>query len=395
MSYQFPKGFLWGSATSAHQVEGNNRNDWTEWELKNAERLSQKGGGKYPPRNYISGKACDHYNRFREDFDIAKQLGHNAHRFSIEWSRVEPEEGRFNEKEIEHYLEVIQFLRECGLEPFVTLWHWTLPLWLRDKGGVSSASFPKYFSRYAEYTAREIGKNVTFWITLNEPLVLASQGYLKGIWPPQQKSLLIYFKVLQHLVEAHKQAYVVMKNINQETQIGIAKNNIFFEGKGINKALTYLVDWWWNKRFLDKIKNSQDFIGLNYYLHHHIKGLKFKGLEFNRNENRAVSDMGWEIYPKGIYYLLKDLQLYQKPIYITENGIADAKDVRRAAFIRDHKTWMQKATEEGVDLRGYFYWSLMDNFEWDKGFWPRFGLVEIDYKTMERKIRQSARRMID
>src|SRR3989344_4765636 len=132
---KFSEGFLWGAATSAHQVEGNNHNDWTQWEKENAERLSKESGEKYLPENYISGKACDHYNRYEEDFDIAKSLGHNAHRFSIEWSRVEPEEGKFNEKEIEHYRDVIRALRERGIEPFVTLWHWTVPIWFQKRGG--------------------------------------------------------------------------------------------------------------------------------------------------------------------------------------------------------------------------------------------------------------------
>lgn len=171
MKLEFPKNFYWGSATSAHQVEGNNHNDWTEWELKNAKRLVEKArqspptGGwpdyilnKYPnplqEENYISGRACDHYNRFREDFDIAKSLGHNAHRFSIEWSRIEPEEGKFNEKEIEHYRQVISALKERGIEPFVSLWHWTNPIWFAKRGGWLNKNSPKYFERYSNKISR-------------------------------------------------------------------------------------------------------------------------------------------------------------------------------------------------------------------------------------------------
>ena len=159
---RFPDNFYWGSATSSHQVECANKNDWTEWEKKNAQSQAQKGGSTFikpnkkekillaqarKPDNYISGRACDHYNKYEEDFDIIKSLNQNAYRFSIEWSRIEPEEGKFDEKEIEHYREVIRALRERGIEPFVTLWHWTLPLWMRDKGGVKSKEFPKYFER--------------------------------------------------------------------------------------------------------------------------------------------------------------------------------------------------------------------------------------------------------
>lgn len=404
----FPSGFYWGAATSSHQVEGNNYNDWSEWEHANSARLAAEAarchtkastripdyilnppaGGPNPfeKENYISGRACDHYNRFNEDFDIAKKLSHNAHRFSIEWSRIEPKEGKFNEKEIEHYRQVIKALKSRGIEPFVTLWHWPVPLWLRNKGGVASRKFPKYFACYAEKMAQELGAEVKFWITINEPEIYSGMSYLRGEWPPQKKNLICYLRVSKNLIKAHKVAYVAIKKINPRTKIGIAKNNIYFEATG-NKfcALKFLADWWQNFYFLNQIKNYLDFIGLNYYYHNRIKNFKF-----NQNENKKVSDMGWEIYPEGIYHILKDLKKYNKPIYITENGLADAKDEKRAKFIKDHLKWTYRAIQEGVDVRGYFYWSLLDNFEWDKGFWPRLGLVETDYRTLNRKIRPSA-----
>jgi beta-glucosidase len=393
MKLEFPKGFLWGSATSAHQVEGGNYNDWSVWEEENAERLAKEAknywqpwqqrktclpAGRFPemfdPGNYISGRACGHYNRFREDFDIAKSLGHNAHRFSIEWSRIEPEEGKFNEKEIRHYKEVIKVLCERGLEPFVTLWHWTNPVWFAKKGGWLNKDAPEYFERYVNKTSRSLKDvNVNFWITLNEPNVFASNSFLKGIWPPQKKSIFKYFKVLKTLAAAHKKSYKIIKEAKHETQVGIAKNNIYFEHIPFS-------DYFWNKYFLNKIKDFQDFIGLNYYFHSRLFG----------NKNESITDLGWEIYPQGIYHVLKDLKKYNLPIYITENGLADARDEKRAKFIKDHLYWIHKAIQDGVDVRGYLYWSLLDNFEWDKGFWPRFGLVEADYRTMERKIRKSA-----
>ena len=361
----FPKNFYWGAVTSAYQVEGGIKNNWSSV--------------------FDAGRACDHYSRFQEDFGIAKSLGHNAHRLSIEWARIETEEGKFNEKEIEHYREVTQALRERDLEPFVTLWHWTIPLWLQEKGGLKNKKFSFYFSRFAERIVKELSRDVLFWITLNEPLFYATNAYLKGTWPPQKKSIYQYIDILKNLRDAHIQAYQVIKKINSNLQVGIAKNNIYFEGRGINALLQHAADWWWNFRFLDHIKNHQDFIGLNYYFHSRIQGLRF-----NQNENKVISDVGWEIYPEGIYHVLEDLYKYKKPIYIMENGIADAKDEKRVAFIRDHLRWVRKAIENGVDVRGYFYWSLLDNFEWDKGFLPRFGLVEVDYKTMQRKIRPSA-----
>ncbi|MFH0852606.1 MAG: glycoside hydrolase family 1 protein [bacterium] len=392
MEYKFPEGFLWGSATSAHQVEGGNFNDWTEWEKANAQRLADEAKGKwqewqrekfpemFEPENYISGQACDHYNRYEQDFDIARELGHNAHRFSIEWSRIEPEEGKFNEAEIEHYRKVIKAMKERGLEPFFTISHWTLPIWFREQNGWQSSGSVRAFAKFVDYVARAFKDEVKFWITLNEPWVYISHCYLRGMWPPQKKSFYASLRVLMNLISAHKTAFNVIKSISSQAQVGISENNIYFEG-----WLSWLAHYWVNRRFLDNIRKRVDFIGLNYYFHSKVRGFKF-----NQNDNEKISDMGWEIYPKGIYHVLKKLKKYQKPIYITENGIADSNDEERVKFIKDHLVWIHKAIEDSVPVRGYFYWSLLDNFEWDKGFWPRFGLVEIDYKTLGRKIRPSA-----
>ena len=382
---KFPDGFLWGAATSAHQVEGGNVNDWSEWEKKNAKRLAKKARKyyqswqqeKFPemsqPKNYISGRACDHYHRFKEDFALAKSLNHNAHRFSIEWSRIEPKEGKIDQKEIEHYRQVLLALREQGLEPFATLYHWPLPNWLAEKGGWLNPKAPYYFDRYVKIISENLFDEVKFWITINEPVMFAFNGYLKGKWPPQKKSIFKYLKVLSNLIKAHKLAYQSLHLIDLDCQVGISKNDIYFEG-------IPLADYFWDDYFRNKIKKEQDFMGLNYYFHSRLGG----------NKNESVSDLNWEIYPEGIYHVLKDLKKYNKPIYITENGLADKSDKKRAQFIKDHLYWIHKAIKEDVNVRGYFYWSLLDNFEWDKGFWPRFGLVEVDFQTFERKIRPSA-----
>jgi len=367
--FEFPKDFCWGAATSAHQVEGNNHNDWSEWEEKRVK--GQGDRGKTYDSNYISGKACDHYNRFREDFDIAKLLGHNAHRFSIEWSRIEPEEGKFDEKEIQHYQEVVNALRQRGIEPFVTLWHWTLPLWVAKQGGWENKKTISDFARYCEKIVTSL-LGVKFWVTLNEPNLWALDSYIKGTWPPQKKSLFAYWKVIQNLIKAHKKTYKVICSTSNVAQIGIAKNNIDFDSSKFNivgRAIQIFRKYWWNHYFLRCISKHQDFIGLNYYFHKHF-GYKF----FEQK-----SDLGWAIFPQGILHLLRELKKYNKPIYITENGLADAKDEKRTKFIEEHIKWIARAMKEGADVRGYMYWSLMDNFEWDKGFGPRFGLVEIKY----------------
>ncbi|TSC69538.1 MAG: beta-glucosidase [Parcubacteria group bacterium Gr01-1014_70] len=393
-----PDKFLFGAATSGHQVEGGTHNDWSEWEVENAKIKMQNAKlrrypdyilQKYPnplqEENYISGKACDHYNRYEEDFDIAKKLGHNAHRFSIEWSRIEPEEGKFDEKEIEHYRLVVSALRERGMEPFVTLWHWTLPVWLSAKGGVLAKDFPICFEKYARCVASAL-PDARFWITLNEPEIYVFNSYYRSIWPPQKKSVVSFFRATYALNVAHQRAYRVIKNNISDASVGVAVNQSYFESGGgmVNDILKWGADRVWNWRFLWYVSGELDFIGLNYYFHNRID------YGFNKNKNEKISDMGWELYPEGLYHVLLGLKQFQKPIYITENGLADAKDQHRAWFIREHVHYMKKAMDQGADVRGYFYWSLLDNFEWDKGFWPRFGLVEIDYKTMERKIHPSA-----
>ena len=395
---KFPENFYWGAAISAHQVEGNQNNDWVDLGEKNAKRLVKEAGmywqkwqqEKFPEmfeeENYISGVACKHYELFREDFETAKNLGHNAHRFSIEWSRIEPKEGCFDEGAIRHYQKVVNALLELGMEPFVTLYHWTLPLWFCRKGGWLNKRSPIYFERYVRKVSSAL-KGIRFFITINEPNIYASQSYLKGSWPPQKKNFFLYKRVLNNLVEAHCQAYSVIKKINSQIQVGIAKNIVYFEAVNdnlVNSFLKKLSDYFFNLWFLNKIKNYQDFIGLNYYSHNRID------FGFNKNKNKLVSDLGWEIYPKGIYFALKLASKFKKPIFITENGVADKEDKIRSWFIENHLLWVGRAIGEGINVKGYFYWSLLDNFEWDKGFWPRFGLVEVDYKTQKRKIRPSA-----
>ncbi|MFH0930080.1 MAG: glycoside hydrolase family 1 protein [Candidatus Moraniibacteriota bacterium] len=398
---KFPEGFLWGAATSAHQVEGGTKNDWTEWEKKNAKRLAREAKTKwatwqqekfpemFDPENYISGRACDHYNRYEEDLDIAKSLGHNAHRFSIEWSRIEPEEGKFDEKGIEHYRKVIKAIRARGMEPFVTLWHWTNPLWLARIGGPESKKFSYYFSRYAKYVVENLGDLVDFWITLNEPTSVIANSYTKGIWPPQKKNPLAAFKVYKNLAKAHNESYGKIRDILPKAKIGFSHIMPYFEPFNANsifdKTATRLFKYFSIDRFWNLTKGQNDFLAVQYYFRDLIKFPRVR-----KNKNESVSDLGWEVYPEGIYRVLRDLKKHNLPIYITENGLADAGDKKREKFTKDHLRWVHKAIREGVDVRGYFHWSLLDNFEWDKGFWPRFGLVEVDYKTMKRKIRPSA-----
>ena len=414
---KFPKNFLWGAATSAHQVEGNNHNDWSEWERVNAERLAEEAeekwgkgitgktclpAGRFPemlkPENYISGRACDQYNHYEEDFDIAKELGHNAHRFSIEWSRIEPEEGKFDEREIEHYRRVVRALTARNITPMITLWWWTNPLWIKKIGGWENKKTIQYFLHYVEKITKELKKEgVKFWIPGNEPGTYVGMSFVKGEHPPMVKNIWKANKVFKNIMRAFTLAYDVIHSHQPEASVGLSHYARFMAPKSdkiIDKLATKILDYIKNWRFF-KVCKKYDFIGIQYY--------RANSVEINFSESNMwgpikeadditdwQSDMGWCIYPEGIYHLLKKAAKFKKDIYITENGLADADDSQRAKFIKDHLYWIHKAIQEGADVRGYFYWSLLDNFEWDKGFWPRFGLVEVDYETLERRIRKSA-----
>ena len=401
MGYKFPEGFKWGRATSSHQIEGDNHNDWTEWETSLARIEQLKKEGK-DPNDFISGKACDSYNRYEGDFDIAKQLNQNIHRFSIEWSRIEPEEGKFDFEAMKHYQRLVKSLRERGIEPMVTLWHFTNPIWFARQGGFLNKKAPEYFTRYAKYVVDNLKDDVKLWITFNEATtVYSGMSYLSGIWPPQKRSPWSALKIRKNVIRAHTLAYRDIKKlyeiepsvevrlqqkVSHNVMVGSVEHiKYFISGKlikylgienFINKQLNY---YFWSKTF-----PYQDFLGLNYYRLHRLPGSS----KFPKQEMALI--MEWEMFPEGVYHNLIYLKKYNKPIYITENGIADSTDQKRTKFIKDHLYWIWKAIQEGVDVRGYLYWSLLDNFEWAHGFSPRFGLVEVDYKTLERRIRPSA-----
>lgn len=373
---KFPKNFLWGAAVSAYQVEGGIENcDWSE--------------------EFSAGSACDYYNRYEKYFDLAKELNQNIHRFSLEWSRIQPSEEKFDRNEIDHYRKVLLALKKRKIKSMVTIWHYTLPLWLSRKGGWQNSKAVEYFQQYAEFVVEELDDLVDFWITLNEPLVYMSLAYIIGRFPPRKRNILSAAPVFFNFINAHKKAYLAIHDFNKKARVGIAENYSFSDAYNkksfLNNKAVFIWDFLSNRLFLELTKNHHDYLGVNYYFHNRIKisPSLFSPIEI-RNENKKVSDMGWEIFPEGIYHTIMGLKKYGLPIYITENGIADAADKRRAKFIVDHLKWTHKAIEEGADVRGYMHWSLLDNFEWDSGFAKRFGLIEVNHKTMETRIRPSA-----
>ena len=381
---KFPDGFLWGAGTSAHQVEGNNiYNDWWEWEQK------------HQPPHLRSGQACDQYNRYEHDFDLAKSLNHNAHRLSIEWSRIEPKENEWNYEAIEHYIKLLKKLKELNLKVMLTLWHFTLPLWVAQKGGWENRQTVKYFQRFIEKIAPEIAEYVDFWVTLNEPTVYIYELYVAREWPNAKKSFWGQIKTYLNLTSAHKKAYQYLHKNYPHKPVGIANNIQSFETYHkhslIEQASVMLTDITVNHLFYFFTQGAHDFLGINYYFHHRFKDTKDlipKDIDASR-QSRDVSDLGWEIYPEGIFDVLADLSDHI-PIYITECGIASTNDDRRNRFLITYLHEVARAIKSGVNVKGFFYWSLIDNFEWHRGFDPRFGLIEIEYATQKRIVRPSA-----
>ncbi|HUD06565.1 MAG TPA: glycoside hydrolase family 1 protein [Candidatus Saccharimonadales bacterium] len=406
----FPRNFLWGASTSSHQVEGGTVNQWSVWELANAKELAQTAHqrlGKLSdwdnvkskaedPANYVSGRAVDHYHKYKEDFELAKSINFNAFRFSIEWSRLEPKEGAWDEKEIEHYRKYIAELRARRLEPFLNVWHWTMPIWFTEKGGFEKTSNIKYFERFVEKIADELIEEVSYVITINEPNVYSTFSYLTGEWPPEKKNLVAFVRVALNLVKAHKKAYKILKTKKPSLSIGVASQLANIQAKRphnfFDEVSTKYMRYFWNWWFLIRIRRKQDFIGINYYNTDYYTGLmKLK------DPLVPLSDLGWYMEPEGLYpILLRAWSRYHKPIFVTENGVADSDDKYRRWWLEETIVAMEKAISEGVHLQGYFHWSLVDNFEWKYGWWPKFGLFEVDRSdNMKRKARPSAKWLAD
>lgn len=403
----FPKSFFWGASTAGHQVEGGSDDQWTVWERKHAKELAQTArqqladvvpfwnevkGLAEDPENYISGRGVEHFKRYKEDFDILQKLNMNAFRFSIEWSRLEPKEGQWDEAAIDHYRKYIAELRVRRIEPFANLWHWTVPAWFEAKGGFKKRSNLKYFERFVQKVAEDLTDDLSYIITLNEPNVYMTYSFVLGTWPPQEKNIVHATKVYFNLVSAHKRAYKILKKRKPMLQIGIAQQLANIQAKRphnfFDQLSTKIMRYYWNWWFSNRIRNYQDYLGFNYYFSDYYTGLLKR-----TNPKVPVSDMGWYMEPEGLYpLLLRSWVHYKKPIFIMENGLADARDEYRRWWLEETIVAMQRALSEGVDLRGYLHWSLLDNFEWAYGWWPKFGLVAVDREHhMKRTIRPSAK----
>lgn len=403
-TYSFPKDFLWGASTAGHQVEGGNFDQWTVWELDNAAELAKTAADRLRwlpdwltfkdeaenPENYVSGKGVDHLRRYKEDFKIIKKLNLNAFRFGIEWSRIEPEQGVWDKQAVDHYHNYIAELKALGIEPIVNLWHWTHPVWFEELGGFTKAGNLRHFQRFVQKIAEEYGQDITYVLTINEPNVYSSLSHMVGEWPPQGRNALKGIWTFYNLARAHRHAYRILKAMHPHLKISVANqlnnNQPKRPGHWLDRQAARVTAYMWNWWYLERIRGHVDFIGFNYYFTDYYEGIKKK------NPSKPHSDLGWYIEPSGIAEVIIQAHLrYRKPIMITENGLADASDAQRQWWLEETMHALVTARKAGADVIGYLHWSLLDNFEWKYGWWPRFGLIKVDrQRDMKRLVRPSA-----
>ncbi len=405
----FPDGFLWGAASAAHQVEGNNRNnDWWQWE-KQPDKIV--GGGR-------SGKAADWWaGRAEEDLRRAAAMGHTAHRMSLEWSRLEPTPGKWDNAAFDRYRAIISTCLELGMTPLVTMYHFTLPQWAAEKGSWRNPDLPGQFGRYAAECILRLGDLVSWWATMNEPMILVYMAYLGKNWPPGAGSIPAGRTALAHQLKAHHAAYVLGKAIRPELNIGLVINMPAFDAER-NNPLDHLVvraqDYIMNGLTLKAMDEgvlppplsfnghklvggprASDWFGLNYYGQHRMQfDPRMAGELFGRQVQEGIrTEHGgnWgDIYPEGITRGLRRLGAMGKPLMVTENGMFDPTDSRRPAYLLRHIKATHDAIQAGLDVRGYICWTLVDNFEWAEGWTTPFGLIEMNPQTQERNPRRSA-----
>lgn len=405
--YTFPRGFLWGTATASHQVEGNNNNNWTKWENTPGRIVEDQK----------SGLACDWWGgRWKEDFERAFQAGQNAHRFSLEWSRIQPTADTWDDDALNQYVEMACWLVDHHMTPLVTLHHFSDPLWFCDEGGWENQEAPALFARYVRRVIPALKDYVTLWVTINEPNVYVLSGWIAGDFPPGKHNLKLASEVVVNLIRGHAAAYHLIHELQPEAQVGIATNYRSFlpERRWFppDRLSTHLLDQLVNRAFNDclasgkldlvfrkctlpQAASTQDFIGLNYYTRDMVTfDLRKPGEMFSRRSfppDAEVSPTGFLAnVPQGFWDGLKWAHSYQLPILVTENGVEDAQDSLRPRYLVEHLHQLWRAATFNWRIKGYFHWSLVDNFEWERGWTQRFGLWGLDVNTQERIRRESA-----
>lgn len=414
----FPSGFWWGAATASYQIEG-------------AVRAGGRGESIWDRFSHTPGRidngdtgdvACDHYHRYAQDIELMKFLGINAYRFSVAWPRILPEgKGKVNRTGLDFYDRLTDGLLAANIRPFLTLYHWDLPQALQALGGWANRDSIGWFSDYVDVVSRRLGDRIGWFATHNEPEVIAFGGHLEGLHAPGIQDPAIAYRVAHHLLLSHAHVIPILRHNAPQAQLGIVLNqNYVMPADESHEEEAILMDALRNRWFMDpvlrgvypqeavehlgttleeidlaevgQVKGTLDFFGLNYYTRRMIGQ--------HPSQRLPVTAMGWEFYPDGLYQLLLRLKAYQAPpIYITENGAAYAdpapingvvEDPQRVAYYDAHLDTLNRAIAAGVDVRGYFAWSLMDNFEWRYGYSKRFGLFYVDYQTQQRTPKRSA-----
>ena len=405
-TFFFPQDFRWGTATSSHQVEGNNHNnDWWLWEQQ-PDRILHAAR---------SGVACNWWENAEADLDRAVEMGTNAHRLSLEWSRIEPEPGIFDDDAIDRYRQILQAMHERGIEPMVTLHHFTNPIWLAENGGWEQDAVVDFFGRYVRHTVERLSDLVPLWATINEPMVYVTLAYLEGLFPPGVTDTRRAMQVAQNMLKGHAAAYHIIHEVQMDAQVGIVRHlrpfepsrpeslldrwatrNIdqIFNGRFNQALVTGRVRWPLGSGRIKGLAHSFDFFGLNYYTRERVAfSLRHAKQLFARRHYTPGADMSdnnyGEIYPQGLFAVIKRAAAFGRPIYITENGLPDADDDQRPRFILAHLHQMWAALQFNTPIMGYYHWSLIDNFEWERGWVERFGLIEMDPRTQERSLRRS------
>ena len=403
--YNFPKGFLWGTATAAHQVEGGNtNNNWYTWEQEGRIINNQK-----------SGLACDWWNgRWKEDLDRAAETGQNAHRLSVEWSRIQPAQDHWDEGALDHYRSILRGLVERNLTPMVTLHHFSDPIWLVEKHAWENDETPKLFAAFVRKVVEALKEYVSLWVVINEPNVYTNGGYIEGSFPPGKHDNRSAFKVMLNLVRGHAAAYKIIHEIQPEARVGtcthyrsftparawnpldnfiVGQLHATFNDSFARAALTGKFNFLGKSVNVPEAQKTQDFVGVNYYSQDIVQFTLNPGAFFHKRFYPAEAELSTTGFianiPTGMFSALKWASKFNLPIIVTENGIEDADDHLRPQYILEHIHQVWRGLNFNWPVKGYFHWSLVDNFEWERGWSQRFGLWGLNVETQARIRRKS------
>jgi beta-glucosidase len=405
-SFHFPAGFLWGTATAAHQVEGSNtNNNWAYWESQ-SNRIQQ---------GQTAGLAADWWGgRWKDDFDRAAETGQNAHRLSVEWSRIQPTPDHWDEDALDYYRQIIRGLTQRGMTPLVTLHHFTDPSWVMERGGWENPDTVKWFAAFTSKVVEALKEFVTLWIPINEPNVYTYSGYVDGVFPPGKHDIRLAGWVMQNMVRGHAAAYRAIHELQRTARVGTSINyrgfypahptspldqfmtRLAFDSIN-NSFMSPLVDGRFNFAFqrarIPEAVGAFDFTGVNYYTTERVSFALDPASTFTHRAfppGAPLSETGsMASYPPGMKDALYWANRFNKPIYITENGIDDSADKVRPAYLIEHVHQAWRAVNMNVPIKGYFHWTLVDNFEWERGWTQRFGLWGLDVPTQARIRRPS------